>query len=229
MSLIQIHPIGALAFMGLIGGLVACHDHGAADTTATDSEKTEEDQTADDSEDENADDVAEDEEEEEEEEVQDNPQSDCTYTDFSIANSGAGQIGENPDKPWFRYLAFSTTEPPGNMLALDSFQGAPYYGASEPGTYSLAGSNYEDCALCIVIWFQCDANYNCEKAFLADEGTLNIHSMAGVGSVFDATFDKVVLHEVTINPETYASTRVQNGETWCLDGYRIQGTTEQWE
>lgn len=227
MSLINTNPVIALGFMGLAGLIMACHDHGAADTTPSDTEQTEDEQDTDEpTEDSNTDDP---EEEEEEEEEQEEPQNDCTYTDFSVANSGAGQIGENPEKPWFRYLAFSTTEPPGNMLAVDSFQGAPYYGASEPGVYSLAGSNYSDCALCVVIWFQCDANYNCEKAFIADEGNLNIHSMAGVGSTFDATFEKVVLHEVTINPESYESTLVQNGETWCLDGYRIQGTTQQWE
>ena len=216
-----------LGFIGLAGLVLACQDQSDADTTPSDTNTTDQEDPSNDEtdEDQNTDDPEEKEEEEEEEE----PQNDCTYTDFPVANSGAGQVGENPEKPWFRYLAFSTTEPPGNMLAIDSFQGEPYYGASKPGVYSLAGSNYSDCALCVMVWFQCDANYNCEKAFIADEGNLNIRSMAGVGSTFDATFENVVLHEVTVNPETYESTRVQNGETWCLDGYRIQANTEQWE
>ena len=78
------------------------------------------------------------EEEEEEEEVQDNPQSDCTYDTIAIpvlAKSESVQTNHGS------VTLFSTTEPPGNMLALDSFRGV-YYGASEPGAYSLASSNY---------------------------------------------------------------------------------------
>ena len=166
----------------------------------------------DDSEDENADDVAEDEEEEEEEEVQDNPQSDCTYTDFSIANSGAGQIGENPDKPWFRYLH----SPPQNLLETCSHWIAsrvrPIMERLNPGPIRSP--------VAITMIVRCVSDGSSAMPITTVKASsrrrINIHSMAGVGSVFDATFDKVVLHEVTINPETYVSTRVQNGETWCL-------------
>lgn len=153
----------------------------------------------------------------------------CTYNHFPIANSGAGQMGNNPEKPWFRYMAFSTTAPPGDMMVLDSYQGAPYWGASEPGSYSLAGSNFADCSACLLIWYQCDENYACEKAFLADEGALDIRSMNGVGSTFSATLHGVVFREVTIDSETYESTPVAGGDTWCLDGFQLEAATEQWE
>ena len=157
------------------------------------------------------------------------PDSSCTYNSFSPVTEGAGQIGDNPDKPWFRYLAFSTKNAPGDMFVLDSFQGSPYYGADEPGTYSFEGTNYVDCSLCFVIWYQCDEEYNCEKAFLADEGSIEITSMDGAGSIFQATLKDVVLHEVSIDTESYISTPVAGGDTWCLDEYPLEAIIQQWE
>ena len=116
----------------------------------------------------------------------------------------------------------------GDILFIDSYQGSPYFGPSQPGSYSLEGSNYADCALCVLVWYNCNEDYVCEKFFLADKGTLDVDSMSGVGATFNATFNDVVFREVTIDAETYVSTPVSGGETWCLDRYQMQATTEQW-
>ena len=157
------------------------------------------------------------------------PDGECTFSGFTEAQAAAGQIGTNADKPWFRYLAFSTDKAPGDMFVLDSFQGSPYFGPEKPGVYAFDGVNYVDCSLCFVIWYQCDEDYNCEKAFLADEGSVDITSMDGVSSVFAATFNDVVLREVRIDPESYVSTPVSGGDTWCLDDYTIEALILQWE
>ena len=154
--------------------------------------------------------------------------ADCTRTTFPVAVSNAGQIGTDPEKPWFRYAAYSTDTAPGDILSIDSYQGSPYFGPAQPGSYSFEGSNYADCALCAIIWYNCNENYECERAFLADEGTLNIDALDGVDSTFRGTLNGVVFREVTIDPETYVSTPVSGGETWCLDRFDLQATVEQW-
>ena len=49
------------------------------------------------------------------------------------------------------------------------------------------------------------------------------------GSVFQATLNDVVLREVSIDPETYISSPVAGGDTWCLDDYTIEALTLQWD
>jgi hypothetical protein len=120
--------------------------------------------------------------------------------------------------PYFVYLAYSTVESPYDVLMIESYQGDPYGGPSSPGSYDLAGTSYTDCGLCVLAGADC-MGMRCNRAFLATAGTLEVTRWEGVGGRFTGTLQDVVLTEVTIHPETFVSTPVEGGETWCLDEY----------
>ena len=127
------------------------------------------------------------------------------------------------DKPYFVYEARTSESSPFDVLVLESYQWAPYNGPSAPGTFDLAGSNYEDCGLCVLVYAECQGS-SCQKVFFADEGTVEITSMGGAGSNFVGVFHDVKLKEVSIDPNTYKSTPVPNGQTWCMGGYSFSET-----
>jgi hypothetical protein len=110
------------------------------------------------------------------------------------------------------------------MIRLESYQMAPYNGPAGPGIYSIDGSNYEDCALCLRAYSGCEQS-GCDKTYYADEGTVEITQLGGVGTTFTATLKGVVFKEATIDPNTYRSTNVPNGDRWCMDGVQLSSDT----
>ena len=114
-----------------------------------------------------------------------------------------------------------------DVLSVQIYSAPQYGGPTTPGTYSLEGSNYETCGLCVLIYAGCDSS-SCAKTYFADEGSVTITELDGS---FAATLNGVKLKEVTINPVTFASTPVPGGELWCLDGTKC-GTalnTRRWK
>ena len=112
-------------------------------------------------------------------------------------------------------MGLSATSDPYDVLLIELYQGSPYNGATTPGTYSLAGSNYENCGNCVRMQTQCSkASQSCAKQWYADEGELVITEI-GDGT-FAGEFKNIVLKEVTIDPNTYVSTPVPGGEVWCI-------------
>jgi len=118
------------------------------------------------------------------------------------------------------FQAMSSSAEPTDILQIEIYTGGQYEGAADgPGTYALDGSNYATCGNCVVIRTACTADGGCDKRFYADEGDLVITQWDEGGGRFTGTLQGVVLHEVTIDEETYESTPVPGGETWTLDNF----------
>ncbi len=148
----------------------------------------------------------------------------CTYLDFPAVMEQAVVDLREPNQPMYVYQARDTDTSPFDEMRMMSFQAAPYNGPSGPGNYSLAGSNYADCSLCLLVLAGCSEDYSCDTTFFADEGNLRIDAMAGPEQPFAATFSGVVFREVSIDSETFESTPVAGGATWCVDGYTTTTT-----
>ena len=152
----------------------------------------------------------------------------CDHEDFIAAADGedaAFFLGA------FTYIAQTTTT--GAPVDTLNFELLAPDGASTEGTYALTDDAYQDCDNCVLIYLQCDENLaNCEKTFLAQEGTLTITSPTSPttlddasGEQFTGTLTDVVLYEVTIDDQNN-STLVTDGETWCLDSYSFDATIQ---
>lgn len=153
------------------------------------------------------------------------PTGDCTYDQFPVMIHQALQDEADPTHPLFVYQARTTDQVPFDEMQMFSYQAEPYFGPSGPGSVSLDGSNYADCAFCALVITDCDESYSCNQVFFADEGTVQINAMAGANMPFQAVLMDVVFREVTIDPNTYESTPVPGGETWCVDGLAIDVMT----
>ena len=106
---------------------------------------------------------------------------------------------------------------PVDVLQVEIYTSGDYRGATEAGTYPLTGSTYEDCSNCVVVRAGC-SDSGCEKRFLVDEGDLVITQWDIAGGRFQGHLANAKAHEVLIDTDTYVSTLVPGGETWCLDG-----------
>jgi len=115
----------------------------------------------------------------------------------------------------------SSDKTPLDVLQIEIYTFGDFTGATDVGTYSLDGSTYEDCSNCVVVRSNCTSE-GCEKRFLVDEGDLVISQWDTAGGLFKGTLSGAKAHEVTIDSESYVSTLVPGGETWCLDGVQIE-------
>lgn len=148
--------------------------------------------------------------------------NDCTLFGFDTIMQQARQDNSIADRPLFVYQAREADVSPFTEFQILSFQASPYDGPTSPVDQSLNGNNYADCSLCVLIVEGCDDNYSCDRVFFADEGRLNISKMSTNGGPFHAQLSGAVLREVSIDPETYTSTPVQGGDTWCIDNLSIE-------
>jgi hypothetical protein len=144
----------------------------------------------------------------------------CTYSSFDVVGSRAFVQNSGTEQPLFVFQAANTDAFPMDVMEVLSFSGAPYYGPSSPGSYSIEGNNYEDCSLCLLIYAGCGET-SCEAYFFADAGTVMVNSNMDVGQPFSAVLSDVVFREVTIDPETYRSTPVSGGQTWCVNSLEL--------
>ena len=149
----------------------------------------------------------------------------CTYDRFPVAMHQATQDNSVPGEPMFIYQARNVDGVPFDELQILSYQASPYNGPSSPGSYSLDGSNYADCALCVLLIGDCSDSYQCDQVFFVSEGTLNIQSLTDHGGPFRATLRDAVFEEVEIDPSTYETTPIPGGDVWCVDEISIDLTT----
>lgn len=137
--------------------------------------------------------------------------STCAYTPAREQGSLSNQSPQ--------YVGLSNQGSPYDALLVQSYTADPYNGPTAPGTFSLDGTNFEDCGLCVLFLAECTDN-ECDKRFYADAGEVEITTLSpSIGSHFAATLRDVVLKEVTIDETTYRSTPVAGGEERCLNDY----------
>ncbi len=144
----------------------------------------------------------------------------CSFSGFAPADT---QVAI-PQSGVLQWAGLSATSDPYDVLLIELYQGSPYNGAIAAGTYSLAGSNYADCGNCVRMRTGCSqASGGCTTDWYADEGELVITDIGD--GLFAGEFKNVVLKEVTIDPNTYASTPVPNGKTWCISSLPFSDET----
>ncbi len=144
----------------------------------------------------------------------------CTYDEYSISMERAFYINDNPEEPMFIYQATNNGEYPMDVMEVLSYPGEPYNGPSGPGEFSLNGNNYRDCSLCLLIYKGC-YEQTCEKTFFADAGSVQIGTDIDLGVDFAAMLNNVVFREVRVDPNSYESTPIQGGDTWCVDNLNL--------
>ena len=147
--------------------------------------------------------------------------SDCDRSGFSIATHEAA-YGTNA----FQYQAANATTSPRDILMISSYQDG-FNGPTTSGTYSVAGTNYADCGLCLLALTGCVEGGSCEKYFYADVGDVVITEFGQNGGTFAGQLNNVVFKEVTIDESTYTSTPVSGGETWCMNNHNFSVTIGQ--
>ena len=152
----------------------------------------------------------------------------CTYDSFNVAASRAFVVNGTTEQPIFVFQATSSAASPMNVLEVLSYAGEPYNGPDGPGSYSMDGNNYEDCSLCMLIYENCN-DTSCDSVYFADLGSLLVSSAMEVNQNFNATLNNVVFREVSIDPDTYQSTPIQGGNTWCVDSLSINAVPEAYQ
>ena len=142
----------------------------------------------------------------------------CTRTGFAAVEQSA--VFDVPNDQ-FLYTAFSSNPQRMDPYAFISFEVYPYLGgAVEPQTYDFPGVNYADCSTCLLVFADCMRPQGCQTIFLVESGTAVVTAADTMnGAPFQATFNDVVLREVTIDTDTFESTPVPGGESWCIDNF----------
>jgi hypothetical protein len=139
----------------------------------------------------------------------------CTQTGFTPVDQRAEAASTS-----FSYRAYSSAAAPYDYLAIELWYGLggpePLLGPGSTSLGSRAGDlNYATCSTCVLMWADCDDTDTCARSYLATGGTLAVTAMTAGGS-FTGTLTNVRLAEVTIDPDTFESTPVAGGGSWCL-------------
>ena len=110
---------------------------------------------------------------------------------------------------------------PYDILSLE-FYGGDFGGPSGPGSFPIGSDNYADCGLCVLVYQGFEGN-NIETYFYATEGGVEISTWDAEAGKISASLTNAKLVEVTINSDTYVSTPVSGGETWCISSITLDG------
>jgi hypothetical protein len=152
----------------------------------------------------------------------------CTRTGWEPEGLVAAQATGENDALDYAYLESYLTNPtsetdPLTVLYLEFYYG---YGAKAgPQTITFTGENYVDCAVCGVIYADCDADGACARTFLVDSGTLEVTANDGKSGQLAGVLRDARFVEVEINDD-FESTPVEGGQTWCVDAYAFDAALE---
>jgi hypothetical protein len=145
----------------------------------------------------------------------------CDYTGYTAVSEDAYQAQTD-----LVYEGLSSTAATTDIFSVQLYGGTTFGGATSTGQYTILDESYADCGNCILIYDDC-GSASCSKTFLATSGTMDITSYpAAVGGTFSATLTNMVFEEVTVDSTTFESTKVPNGETWCVNNYSFSEVTQ---
>lgn len=103
----------------------------------------------------------------------------------------------------------------------DFGDGSPLNGV---GSYPIGNNaddrNYETCETCVLLYADCGAE-SCDKIFYATGGTIVVSAIDQAAGTITAKLTNLVAVEVTIDSQSYRSTPVANGETYCVDSVDV--------
>ena len=150
----------------------------------------------------------------------------CLLTVGLVGGCGSSNTTGNPAKDGSTHLdagsppdGFGASCTNSGFTAVKVTATAAYPPIPGTGAITLGATSddkdYATCTHCVLISKDCTAN-GCAKTFYATGGTLDIASIGDNGTQFTATLNYVTLVEVTIDATSLATTKVANGESWCL-------------
>jgi len=119
----------------------------------------------------------------------------------------------------------SFTARPVTYLSIQMYQDAPYHGPTEAGIYTLTGTAYEACGLCVLVYEDCGTS-TCGTTYLARSGVLAITHIGTSGDRLAGVLTNARLDEVTINSTTRESHWVEDGDQICLGSYAFDETID---
>ncbi len=151
----------------------------------------------------------------------------CTHNGFT----NVLQYAEHSTDQYLGWMGYSADAYPVDVVSVEMYFG---YGTPapphNPGTYPLAATadeqNYSTCGTCVLVRQNCNEGVGCSRSFLATGGSLVISSTGVVGATLSGSLQNVNLQEVTINPDTFQSTPVQGGQTWCIQNLPFSAQIE---
>jgi hypothetical protein len=134
----------------------------------------------------------------------------------------------NGDRVWL-YDATNGDTSSFEALSVQIYDGAHPH--TSPGTYTITAkdTSYKSCANCFLFHTGCWRSLGtlqCEKVLMPRVGsTYTINNVGfSLGSTLDIDIEHMEFQEVTIDPDTYATTPVAGGDTWCLDDVNASAT-----
>ncbi len=142
----------------------------------------------------------------------------CSRSGFTaVAEDGLVRTGDGA----LGYFGQNTLGAPVDAMEVDLIPLSGGAVAVGKRTLTKDDASYKDCATCVLIYTQCDADLNnCKKTFIATSGAVDVTTFGGKGGKFNATID-ATLAEVTIADDG-VTTPVAGGETWCLTQHKIK-------
>lgn len=157
-------------------------------------------------------------------------------TDGSVTSSDAGTCGFTTAGPAEAYTGTDDNGDPlwiffgqgtDSAISIENYVG--FGGPSAPGTVTLRteDESYETCGFCVILRTGCTTT-SCEKTFMpiAGQGSVTITEMGAVGGNFRGTFNGIQFRQVTIDPQTFATTPVAadgGAANACLSGVTFEG------
>ena len=151
--------------------------------------------------------------------------SDATDTSNACANEGFDAVAAlstiQVSESYATLEGYSSETAPFDILAIEMYSGE-YGGPEGPGSYEIDGSNYQDCGLCVLI-YQGVEGQSANKTFYASSGGVEISEWDEATNTIKATLTNAEFQEVTINDNTFVSTPVAGGETWCISSITLEG------
>jgi hypothetical protein len=151
----------------------------------------------------------------------------CDINGFEVGFTDLGVDGTTA------YLYAATTEgEPNDFFSLEFIETAagPSPLDNGVGTYEFGATtddqNYETCQTCLLMGQNCTANAGCDSYFLATSGSVEITAVDLASNILAGRLVGAELEEVTVDFDTYISTPVANGASWCVADVAFDTTPE---
>ncbi len=144
----------------------------------------------------------------------------CNNTEFAVGRYDfQGELGGNANISIERE---GSTAENASAISIEFYESADDAGDSPftgPGTYEMGANeadlNYQTCTSCIRIATECTEG-ECAKQFFATKATVVINAVDPDSGAVSGTITNLEAQEVTINNDTFESTPVADGETFCV-------------
>jgi len=151
----------------------------------------------------------------------------CDMNGFQVGFTDLGVDGTSA------YLYAATSEAdPNDFFSLEFIEtsAGPSPLDGGVGTYTFGSTaddqNYETCQTCLLMGSNCTADAGCESYYFATSGSVEITTVDLASNTLAGRLVGADLEEVTVDFDTYISTPVANGKSWCVADVAFDSTPE---